>query len=175
VTHSHSHTIRPLVHACVAENLDVSHNQFTGTVRDAFGMFKRLDFLDLGQNAFTGSIPSSLFDIPTIRLVYLSDNRFDEFIPSNLGDAENIRDLYLGGNRLEGQVPSILPGQLPNLNEFLVFDNNLTGEMPASICALRTPAGNLEDLWADCASDMGGDPQITCSCCTQCNNFVMVP
>ena len=133
-------------------------------------MFQQLDFIDLGQNDFTGVIPASLFNIPTIRLVYLSNNRFDETIPSTLGNANSLRDLYLGGNQLEGQIPGIAPGQLANLNEFLVHENNLTGEMPASICALVSPAGNLEDLWADCAV-VDGRVEVQCSCCTQCEDF----
>lgn len=46
--------------------------------------------------------------------------------------------------------------------------------MPDSICALRTPEGNLEDLWADCEAPPNGlDPQIECDCCTQCFSSVV--
>ena len=152
------------------EIVDLSYNDFSGSVRDAFGMFEKLDFLDLGHNSFTGVIPSSLFEIPTIRLVYLTNNRFESTIPANFGEAMNLRDLYLGSNSLQGTIPGISTGQLPNLNEFLLQNNDLTGEMPASICALRTPLGNLEDLWADCAP-VNGRAEVECACCTQCGNF----
>ena len=133
-------------------------------------MFEELDFIDLGHNSFTGVIPSSLFEIPTIRLVYLTNNRFESTIPENFGEATNLRDLYLGFNSLQGTIPGVSSGQLPNLNEFLLHNNDLTGEMPASICALMAPLGNLEDLWADCSS-VNGQVEVECSCCTQCDDF----
>lgn len=67
-----------------------------------------------------------------------------------------------------GPVPSILAGQLPDLNEFLLHFNFLTGSMPTSVCNLRGNAGNLEDLFSDCG---GQDPEILCDfpdCCNRC-------
>ena len=133
-------------------------------------MFDALDFLDLSQNEFTGILPSSVFDIPVIRLIYLNNNRFEGGIPSNFANAASLRDLYLGTNLLTGEIPSIMPGQLVNLNEFLVHENSLRGEMPASICSLIVPAGELEDLWADCA-EVNGAIEVQCTCCTQCSDF----
>jgi len=126
---------------------------------------ENLDFADFRMNSFTGTIPASLFDAPSIRLVYLSNNDLEGPIPSNYGNAASLRDLYLDGNQLTGTVPTVGADQLGALTEFLLQDNELTGTMPASICALRTPDGLLEDLWADCR---GGDREIFCSCCTQC-------
>ena len=131
---------------------------------DAFASMTALQTLDLSENNIGGPIPPSIFDLPNIRLVYLSNNQFNESIPDNYGSANELRDLYLDSNLLEGMIPPINAGQLANLNEFLLQDNDLTGTMPDSICALRTPDGMLEDLWADC-----GDPaEVTCTCCTQC-------
>lgn len=158
---SHDHVLFPVL-------LDLSSNSFTGPVRNAFSLFRNLDFIDLSANEFTGVVPSSLFEISTIRLVYLDDNQFEGSIPSNIGRAESLRDLYLHGNNLAGQIPSIEPGQLGNLTELLLQRNNLSGQMPASICSLRTPSGKLENLWADCAEDNSGVLKVVCPCCTQC-------
>ena len=145
----------------------MSNNTFTGSVRDSFDQFQALDFIDLGHNRLTGEIPPSLFEIPTIRLVYLQNNRLDGLLPDNFGNAPVLRDFYVQSNRLFGQVPDVQPGQLANLTELLLQDNDLTGEMPASICALRTPLGVLEDLWADC-EEIEGEAEVACACCTQC-------
>jgi hypothetical protein len=99
--------------------------------------------------------------------VYLNDNNLRGRIPDNYGNADNLRDFYVNGNELQGEIPSIQPGQLASLNEFLLQDNDLTGIMPSSICALRTPAGMLEDLWADCEV-IDGQAEVLCECCTQC-------
>jgi Leucine-rich repeat (LRR) protein len=128
-------------------------------------MWKRLDFFDLAENQFTGNIPASLFNVPTIRIVYLSDNKLEGQIPENFGNARRLKDLYLNNNRLSGQIPPISMGQLPALTEFLLQGNELTGIMPASICAIRPSGGILDDLWTDC---LGPDPEVECDCCSQC-------
>jgi hypothetical protein len=145
----------------------LSNNGFTGPIRDFFGSFQKLDFADFANNQFSGFLPSTLFDIPTIRIIYFSNNQFVGEIPPNYGRSPFLRDLYLYGNQLTGNVPPLTSGQLPNLTEFLIQDNDLSGEMPASVCALRT-IGMLEDLWADCYPP--DDPEIVCQlgCCTQC-------
>jgi len=146
--------------------LDLSRNKFSGPIRDAFSFFESLDFIDLAFNDFTGVIPQTLFDIPTLRLAYLHNAAFEGNIPSNYDRPNGLRDLYLQSNRLTGTIPDVSEGQLQNMTEFLVQDNDLEGEMPASVCALRAGA-QLEDLWSDC-DDSAGDAEVDCSCCTQC-------
>jgi hypothetical protein len=109
----------------------------------------------------TGSIPPSLFEAPVIRIVYLSNNQLDGRIPDTWGQASLLRDLYLDSNQLSGTIPGIQQGQLPNMDELLLQDNDLTGSMPASICANLQLDEGLQDLWVDCE-------QVVCSCCTQC-------
>jgi len=149
------------------ENILVSNNQFSGPIRDSFTSLQNLDFADFRNNAFTGMLPGSLFDLPNIRIVYFSNNELEGEIPSNFGNAVSLRDLYLDNNRLTGRVPAIGVGELAQLTEFLLQENQLSGAMPASICSLRTPGGLLEDLWADCRGGPG-TREIFCSCCTQC-------
>jgi hypothetical protein len=147
------------------ESLLLSGNKFTGQIRDAFDMWNLLDFADFAENQFTGNIPASLFNIPTIRIVYLANNNLEGPIPMNYGNAAHLKDLYLNGNRLSGQIPPISMGQFQNLTELLLHENELTGIMPASICAIRPTGGILDDLWTDC---LGVDPEVECDCCSQC-------
>ena len=141
----------------------INNNKFTGRIRDAFDFFSNLTYFDVGNNQFTGFLPSSLFDIPTIEFIYMSNNSFVGSIPDNCGNPPFLRDLYLDGNLLGGTVPSIASGELQQLTEFLIQNNDIGGIMPDSICELRE--GALEDLWADCAPP---DPEIECDCCTFC-------
>jgi hypothetical protein len=91
-------------------------------------------------------------------------------LPDNYGSSPVLRDLYIYDNMLNGGIPPISGSQLVTLQEFLMQNNQLTGTMPASICALRIPNGNgiLEDLWADCESVNEQPPEVECECCTQC-------
>jgi hypothetical protein len=115
----------------------------------------------------TGSIPRSIFSIPTIRLIYMSNCTLSGRIPFEFSDPPILRDLYLDGNLLTGEVPSIGPGQLEQLNEFLLQKNRLDGSMPQSVCDLRVDF-ILDDLWTDCG---GETPEIDCDfpdCCNRC-------
>jgi hypothetical protein len=150
--------------------LRVNNNMLVGTIRDSFDLWTLLDFADFGFNQFVSSIPASIFNIPTLRILYLTNNLLDGNIPANYGTPPILRDLFLSGNLLTGPVPEITPGQLTVLTEFVVQRNQLTGSMPASVCALRVlGTGILDDLWSDCSPL--ADPRIECDlpdCCTEC-------
>ena len=145
----------------------VNATNLSGVVRDSFEPFNNLRFLDLSKNRFTGTLPGSLFDIDSIEIIYISENALTGSIPSNYGNAMNLHDLYINNNFLAGTVPPVTPGQLPNLTEFLLSGNALTGTMPASICALTgsDPESDLVTLVADCG---GTTPLIQCDCCNGC-------
>jgi len=156
------------------ENLLVNGNNFNGNFPNVFSDFQFLDFFDISDNrhegpGFEGPIPDTIFDIPTIRLVYMSNNSFTGSIPANYVAPPGLRDLYLNGNNLDGEVPPIGDTDFSELSEFLLQENDLTGSVPASLCALvNSTKGILEDLWSDCA---GENPQIQCDfpeCCTKC-------
>jgi hypothetical protein len=147
--------------------LRVNDNKFVGTIRDAFDAFKTLEFVDFSKNQFTGTLPSSVFNVPTAKILYFYENALTGSIPSNYGSSPVLRDLYINNNMLSGQVPSITPSELQAFTEFRLDHNDITGIMPASICALRGSNNNtdLVTLTADCASS---SPQIQCTCCTMC-------
>lgn len=142
--------------------LSINGTSITGTIRDAFDTFQALQFADFSNCELTGTIPSSIFDVPALELLYLNGNALTGMIPPNFGNANHLRDLYIYDNSIFGRVPSIQPGQLSNLTEFLLEENELTGFMPASVCALRDEnTGDLKRLSADC-------DEIVCDCCTSC-------
>jgi Leucine-rich repeat (LRR) protein len=145
----------------------VNDTNLSGIIRDSFEPFTDLRFLDLSRNRFTGTLPQSLFDSSTLEIFYISENALTGSIPSNYGNALRLRDLYINNNMLAGTVPPVMPGQLPNLTEFLLSGNDLTGTMPASICALvgEDPENDLVTLVADCG---GITPLIQCDCCNGC-------
>jgi hypothetical protein len=152
------------------EFLLLGTNKFVGTIRDGFNQWSSLDFADFRDNLFEGPLPSTIFDIQTIRILYFSNNNFDGTIPANYGSSPVLRDLYLDKNQLSGTVPAIPSGQLSQLTEFLIQENQLTGAMAPSICQLRIQgSGILEALQADCGS--AASPSIECDepdCCTFC-------
>jgi hypothetical protein len=152
--------------SCLVESLVVNNNFLSGTVPNVFENYEQLEFFDISNANFEGSIPDTIFAISTLRIAYLSNNSLTGTIPADFADAAKLRDLFLDGNGLTGTVPPITDGQLPQLTEFLVQFNSLSGSMPDSICNLRS--GQLEDLFSDCG---GPTPEIECEfpqCCNRC-------
>ena len=148
-------------------NLLLNDNNLSGTIRDGFGSFRSLDFVDFSANQLTGTIPTTLFNIRDLRFLYLSNNKLEGALPENWGNAVLLRDFFVDNNNLSGSVPEIPQGAFTRLTELLLNGNMFTGEMPGSICQLRSSA-ILEDLWADCG---GTPPEVQCalpSCCTFC-------
>ena len=60
-----------------------------------------------------------------------------------LGDLSNLRNLFLNDNNLSGSIPESL-GNLPNFTGLITFSrNNLSGSIPSSLGNLS----NLQELW----------------------------
>lgn len=147
-------------------SLNLSVNAFDGTIRDAFSSLTSLRLLDLSVNSLSGSVPNGLFDLSTLNTVWLDNNALDGTVPDSIDNAVNLESLRLNGNSLTGTIPSIDSGSLLSLEEFEVHENNLTGEMPPSICQLVV-SESLTTLTSDCSSP-GTPGFVQCSCCTQC-------
>jgi hypothetical protein len=149
-------------------NVVLRNNSFTGPVPNVFASFTRIQFFDLRNNFFSGPLPSTVFDVQTLRIAYFSNNNFNGTIPSNYGGPPRLRDLWLDGNMLNGPIPEVEGNQLRELSEFTLQNNNFTGDMPDSICNLRSSPNVLRELWVDCG---GPTPEVICEfreCCTRC-------
>lgn len=145
-------------------DVSLARNQLTGSIRDTFSRFFALESFDSGNNQLTGSIPSRLFVLPRIRIIRLENNSFDGTIPQNFGSGPNLEALFLQENDLSGTVPGVGASRLQSLAKLQLFDNQLTGSIPESLCNLVAEAA-LDELSADCG---GVTPRIDCPCCTVC-------
>lgn len=67
-------------------------------------------------------------------------------------------------NHLQGTIPETL-GQLSKLTKLLLHQNDLHGDVPISICLLRSSA-LLSEFRTDCS---GASAEITCPCCSRCD------
>lgn len=150
---------------CYSGNLLLNFNGFSGPFPAIFGDYTNLEFLDISNNDFTDKIPADLFLVSTLQVAYFSNNSFTGLILAMFATPPALRDLYFDGNDLSGSIPAIPSNTLTCLIELLFQRNNLTGEMPESICTLRP---NLVALGSDCAGD---PPEVICDfpdCCNRC-------
>ncbi|RLN12964.1 LRR receptor-like serine/threonine-protein kinase HSL2 [Panicum miliaceum] len=111
---------------------DVSTNQLTGDIPEAFGDLKNLTFLSLYKNKFTGAIPATIGLLPRLRDIRIQDNQFSGELPPELGKHSPFANLDVGNNNLSGRLPEWLcaSGTLYNID---AFNNNFSGEFPAKL------------------------------------------
>jgi hypothetical protein len=114
-------------------------------------------------------LPASIFDVPIIKALYFNGNDLTGTIPPNYASAPELYDLFLNDNALTGSIPAIVQGQLSNLTELLLDNNNLSGVMPSSVCDLRVSSA-LTLLTADHCSE---PPEVVCDCCDSCSSEVL--
>ncbi|RCV21974.1 hypothetical protein SETIT_4G182400v2 [Setaria italica] len=112
--------------------VDVSTNQLTGEIPEAFGNLKNLTFLALHQNKFTGSIPASIGLLPQLRDIRIYDNQFCGELPPELGKHSPLGNLEVGKNNLSGPLRE---GLCANgmLYDIVAFNNNFSGALPANL------------------------------------------
>jgi Leucine-rich repeat (LRR) protein len=164
------------------EHLDLSYNEFNGTMPTQLGGLLNLRYLFLSFNDFTpGEIPTELgkltkladlslqgtkriLNIPTefgklkqLRLLDLNRNLLSDIIPEELGNLKELNFLLLKTNNLMGPIPKSF-ANLTKLDSVLINDNLLSGSA-ASFCDPKLPV--LRTAISDC-----GD--LNCTCCQCC-------
>ncbi|XP_023757361.1 receptor-like protein EIX2 [Lactuca sativa] len=85
--------------------------------------------LDLSDNNFSGSIPDEVMELSGLRYLNLSHNKLTGRIPDRISEMAPLESLDLSVNHLDGRIPSSL-SRLRALNSFNVSYNNLTGRIP---------------------------------------------
>ena len=149
--------------------------------RELFGTnLGGLRILYLNDNQLSGTIPVNYGSSPRLKDLWLNDNKLSGTLPI-ISEGEF---LFLGMsyvfqlcNRMCSFLcicsnPSFLFLLPLQIEELLINNNDITGEVDESICLIRNntiPGGQLGVLHADCKPPPGGgEPQIQCSCCTAC-------
>ncbi|GLJ20780.1 hypothetical protein SUGI_0378680 [Cryptomeria japonica] len=85
--------------------IDVSQNNFSGSIPSALESCKGLMYLNLSGNAFEGPIPVSLVNLKNLQYMDLSCNNLSGTIPVAFKKMKMIQHLNLSSNMLTGEVP----------------------------------------------------------------------
>ncbi|KAL5550406.1 hypothetical protein UlMin_000582 [Ulmus minor] len=113
--------------------LQLDNNNFDGTeIPESYGKWSSLLKLSLRNCSLKGSIPD-FSSVPKLLFLDLSLNQLTGSIPTNkLSDY--VTTIDLSKNMLGGPVPANFSG-LPHLQKLLLENNNLTGNVSATIWA----------------------------------------
>ncbi|CAI9099944.1 OLC1v1036844C1 [Oldenlandia corymbosa var. corymbosa] len=114
------------------KSLDLSYNNFHGSIPQSFGNLSELEVLDLSFNKFESSIPVELGRLKNLRSLNLSNNYLSGEIPDELGELENLQEFQMYTNRVNGSIP-LWVGNLTNLRIFTAYENELGGHIPDNL------------------------------------------
>ncbi|KAM7515047.1 hypothetical protein LguiA_004630 [Lonicera macranthoides] len=109
-----------------------------GTVTPVIGNLSSLTSLDISYNNFSGSVPEELSHLHHLQYLLLFNNSFTGAIPASLGNITKLETLNLRSNQLTGSVPAAI-FNISSLRGIDLTDNNLYGSLPADICSHYFP------------------------------------
>ncbi|CAL4890882.1 unnamed protein product [Urochloa decumbens] len=140
------------------EVLDVGSNQLFGGIPQSLGSLSKLTYLGLYLNNLSGGVPASLGNLSSLVDLFADTNKFSGQIPDSLGWLTNLKSLDIAYNQLSGTIPAnlfnissvdtfelsgnnalsgVLPFDigvtLPNLQNLILNDCQLSGRIPRSI------------------------------------------
>ncbi|CDP13903.1 unnamed protein product [Coffea canephora] len=115
--------------------LDISHNNLSGEIPPAIGVFSSLQVLNLSKNSLIGGIPSNIGELKLLDILDLSENQLNGSIPLEIGRATSLNKLILEKNFLAGNIPTSI-GNCSMLTSLSLSQNNLTGPVPAAVAKL---------------------------------------
>lgn len=147
------------------KHLDLSKNNFQGSIPPNIGNLEKLQVLKLNENRLDQTIPSEVFQLSQLEILMLQANDFTGSIPTEIGNLQNVKNIQMNHNSLQGVIPSEIE-KLEMIEVLHMHRNFLTGVSPD----LSRSDGTVSYI-TDC-----GLPNyllttpLKCESCTMCCN-----
>ncbi|XP_054794743.1 probable leucine-rich repeat receptor-like protein kinase At1g68400 [Prosopis cineraria] len=151
-------SFEPLTSLTQLRVLSLKQNRLSGPI-PSLSNFTALKLLYLSYNEFSGGFPATLTSLFRLYRLDLSHNNLSGEIPATVNHLTHVLTLCLDENRFSGNIPSL---NLPNLQDFNVSGNRLSGEIPKSLS--RFPQSSFALNPSLCGAPM-----------QKCANFVAEP
>ncbi|XXG83719.1 hypothetical protein AAC387_Pa10g1410 [Persea americana] len=118
--------------------LSLKKNRFSGPIQDLSNL-TALKLLFLSYNDLSGDFPPSVPSLFRLYRLDLSHNNLSGQIPANVSRLSHLLTLRLEENRFSGSIPGL---NLPDLQDFNVSGNRLTGSIPKTLSGFPQAAFN---------------------------------
>ncbi|XP_022743921.1 LRR receptor-like serine/threonine-protein kinase FLS2 [Durio zibethinus] len=113
--------------------LNISRNQFQGSIPDLLTMFHPSAVIDLSSNNFRGPLPRLSSNVTAIDLSNNSmSGSTSHFLCYKINEPMKLEVLNLGNNFLSGEIPDCWK-MFPRLVAIKLCDNNFSGKIPSSM------------------------------------------
>ncbi|XP_063941444.1 receptor-like protein 46 [Daucus carota subsp. sativus] len=116
-------------------HLDMSLNDFNGTIPAQVFQLKNLQFLDLSYNSLKGGLSSVVGKLGNLRTRKLEENVLDGYVPVQIGNLTKSQHFSINHNKLLGRIPDSI-GYLKGLERLYMSENSFSGLIPPSISNL---------------------------------------
>ncbi|CAL0327562.1 unnamed protein product [Lupinus luteus] len=115
--------------------INISFNNISGTVPDAFTACSSLQLLDISGNKLTGELPISVFaKMSGLKQLVLAFNEFNGSLPESFSEMVGLESLDLSANNLVGSIPKGLCQDPKNsLKELYLQNNHFSGSIPSTL------------------------------------------
>ncbi|MBA0754152.1 hypothetical protein Gogos_020671, partial [Gossypium gossypioides] len=128
------------------QRLHLSSNFLRGPLQIDFGNWNVAEYLDFSRNQFSGTIPDSVCDRNNnLRYLALSDNQLEGILPLSLINCSELVVLDVAGNHLSDTFPHWL-GMLPKLRVLILRSNKFHGSIQDSNATSSFPKLQMLDL-----------------------------
>nr|XP_016491275.1 PREDICTED: receptor-like protein 12 [Nicotiana tabacum] len=114
--------------------LDLSNNNFSGTIQANFSIGNRFRVIKLHGNKLEGKVPRSLINCKYLELLDLGNNELNDTFPKWLGILSNLKILNLRSNKLHGSIRASRNENLfAQLQIMDLSSNEFSGNLPANL------------------------------------------
>ncbi|XP_077244627.1 leucine-rich repeat transmembrane protein kinase family protein [Tasmannia lanceolata] len=131
--------------------LSLKQNYFSGQIPDLSNL-TALKLIFLSYNEFSGNFPASVTTLFRLYRLDLSNNNFSGKIPTTVNRLTHLLTLRLEENQFSGPISGL---DLPNLQDFNVTGNRLTGAIPKTLSGFPQTAFGWNSV-------LCGSPLPTC-------------
>ncbi|KAK7407011.1 hypothetical protein VNO78_08651 [Psophocarpus tetragonolobus] len=115
------------------QEMSIGVNNFSGAIPSSIGNLSSLISLSMGVNSLEGNIPQEICHLKNLTMISLHVNKMRGTFPSCFYNMSSLTIISVANNQFNDSFPPNMFHTLPNLREFLVGGNDISGPIPTSI------------------------------------------